>query len=385
MSKTLNLKIITPVILSFFVMGMVDLVGVSTNFSRKDFSLDDLTASVLPMMVFLWFAAFSIPTGMIMSRIGRKRTALISIFVHLIALLLAFSIHNLYTIIAAFALLGIGNTMLQVSLNPLVADIVSGKKLTGTLTFGQFIKAIASFLGPIIATQCVTYTGNWKFVFLIYAAVSLSALLWLFAVPVKEKNTGENKTYTSFSGTLAMLKSGFTSQLFLGILLIVGIDVCMNTNTPQLLIQRLSVTTESAGLGSSLYFGARTVGAFLGSMILIKVKASNFFKVNMIVAIIAFLSIIFITDQWLIYGCIFLIGFTCANVFSIIFSIALQYKPDKANEISSLMIMGVAGGAVVTPIMGLAAKYTGIGFSFGVLLLCAVYLFFLSLKLAKYD
>lgn len=379
--QTTSFKVFIPVMLSFFVMGIVDVVGVSTNFARVDFSLDDLTASTIPMMVFLWFAIFSIPTGILMNRIGRKKTVLLAILINILALLVPFLFYNFYAVIFAFALLGIGNTILQVSLNPLVASIVKGEKLASTLTFGQFVKAICSFLGPIIASVAAKQFGDWRLIFVVFAAVSLLTCAWLYFTPIKEEEKSEGQT--TFGSTLALLKDGFIFQLFLGILLIVGIDVCMNTNTPQLLIQRLGITTDDAALGSSLYFAARTVGAFLGALILIKFKPASFLRINMFVAIVAFAGLIFGSQEWLLLGAVALVGFTCANVFSIIFTVALQYKPMQANEVSSLMIMGVAGGAIITPIAGLLSKNLGLGAGFALLLLCALYLLALSLKFSK--
>lgn len=370
--------------LSFFIMGVVDIVGVATNFARKDFELDEFTASVLPMMVFLWFAIFSIPTGVLMGKIGKKKTVLLSMLLGIVALMLPIASYSFYVVIFAFALLGISNTILQVSLNPLVATIVTDKKLASTLTFGQFVKAIASFLGPILAGAFAKSFGDWKLVLVVYAIVSAICCLWLHFSPIEEdKQLPENGQATTFENTLKMLKDKFIFQLFFGILLIVGIDVCMNIYTPQLLSERLSLSTETAGLGSSLYFGARTLGAFLGAMILIRMKPASFLKINMIFAILAFALIMFVHSEWALYGAVAIIGVTCANVFSIIFTIALQYKPTQSNEISSLMIMGVAGGAVISPLVGLVAKNAGVGLSFGVLLLCAVYILYLSFKPSK--
>ncbi|PXV59988.1 fucose permease [Dysgonomonas alginatilytica] len=381
-NKSNSLKVFIPVMLSFFVMGIVDVVGVSTNYIRQDFSLDDLTASIIPMMVFLWFAIFSIPTGMLMNRIGRKKTVLIAIIISLLSLLLPYLFYNFYAVIIAFALLGIGNTILQVSLNPLVASIVSGEKLASTLTFGQFVKAIASFVGPIIASVAAKQYGDWRLIFVVFVAVSLLAFMWLYITPIKADEERENNQ-TTFGSTLTLLKDNLILQLFLGIVFIVGIDVCMNTNTPQLLMQRLGMTTDDAALGSSLYFAARTLGAFLGSFILMKCKPAVFLRINMIVAIVAFAIIFFAVEQWLLFLSVALIGFTCANVFSIIFSVALQYKPQQTNEISSLMIMGVAGGAIITPIAGLLSKNMGLAAGFGLLLLCVIYILLLSLKFSK--
>lgn len=367
--------------LSFFVMGVVDLVGISKNYIQKDFLLDDFVASLIPMMVFVWFAVFSIPTGMLMNNIGRKKTVLIATIVTLISLLIPYFFYNFYAVIAAFALLGIGNTILQVSLNPLVASIVNGEKLASTLTFGQFIKAISSFVGPIVASVAARQIGDWKFTFIVFAVVSAISFLWLYITPIKyEEKVGKT---TTFGETLALLKDNSILLLFLGIALIVGIDVGMNTFTPQLLEQRLGMSADDAALGSSLYFAARTIGAFLGTFLLMKCRPASFLKLNMCVAIAAFVMLMFMGYQWALFAAVVLIGFTCANVFSILFSIALQNKPEQTNEISSLMIMGVAGGAVITPIAGFLSKNIGLYASFGLLLLCGVYILFLSFKFSK--
>lgn len=380
--KSNNLRTFLPVILSFFVMGVVDIVGVSKNYIQKDFLLDDFVASIIPMMVFVWFAVFSIPTGMLMNRIGRKKTVLLATAITLVSLLIPYFYYDFYAVIIAFGLLGIGNTILQVSLNPLVASIIRSEKLASTLTFGQFIKAISSFLGPIIASAAARQYGDWKLVFLVFAAASLLSLLWLYATPIKDEEEA-NKTVTSFGQTLSLLKDNTILLLFLGIILIVGIDVGMNTFTPQLLEVRLGVSGDDAALGSSLYFAARTIGAFLGTFLLLKCKPASFLKLNMIVAILAFALLMFGAQQWLLLSAVVLVGFTCANVFSIIFTVALQNKPQQINEISSLLIMGVAGGAVVTPIAGLLSKHIDLAASFGLLMLCGVYILFLSFKFSK--
>ncbi len=380
--KSNNLKTFLPVMLSFFVMGIVDIVGVSKNYIQKDFLLDDFVSSFIPMMVFVWFAVFSIPTGMLMNRIGRKNTVLLAITITLLSLLIPYFCYDFYAVIIAFGLLGIGNTILQVSLNPLVAGIIHSDKLASTLTFGQFIKAISSFLGPIIASAAAKQYGDWKLAFLVFAAASLLSLLWLYATPIENEATASKNT-TTFGQTLSLLKDNMILLLFLGIILIVGIDVGMNTFTPQLLEVRLGLSGDDAALGSSLYFAARTIGAFLGTFLLLKCKPASFLRLNMIVAILAFALLMFATQQWLLLTAVVLIGFTCANVFSIIFTVALQNKPQQINEISSLLIMGVAGGAVVTPIAGLLSKHIDLAASFGLLMLCAVYILFLSFKFSK--
>lgn len=377
MKNKLNIQSMIPLLMCFFVMGMVDIVGVSTNYIKKDFNLDAFVASLLPMLVFLWFALFSIPSGMLMGRIGRKKTVLLAVVVHLFALLLIYSFNNLTAIFTAFILLGIGNTIIQVSLNPLISDFVTGKTLTGVLTLGQFVKAVSSFLAPIVASSAAIYWGSWKYVFLIYACIAVVAFLTLYPLKIKES---EAKESLGAGAILALLKNRYILKLFFGILLIVGIDVCMNLHSPSILMEKLNIDLEAASLGTSVYFAARTLGTFLGAFLLMKLRSDIFSRYSIIAAFIGFALLLISNNQILLYGSIFLLGLAFANIFSIIYSAAIQYLPSKANEISSLMIMGVAGGAILPPIMGYVSNTVGVIWSFAVLIVASVYLLLLPIK-----
>ena len=181
-----------PVMLCFFAMGFVDLVGTASNYVQKDLDLTDSQANLFPSLVCFWFLLFSVPTGILMNKIGRKNTVLISLAVTTVSLIIPIFGEGYYTMLIAFSLLGIGNAIMQTSLNPLVTNLISGDKLASTLTFGQFVKAIASFLAPIIAawaatTYMPTFGLGWRALFVIYAIVSLLSISALAATPIAEE------------------------------------------------------------------------------------------------------------------------------------------------------------------------------------------------------
>lgn len=361
-----------PILFGFFVMGFVDVVGIATNYVKEDFTLSDTLANLIPMMVFLWFALFSIPTGILMGKIGRRNTVVFALAITVGAMLLPLVWYDFAGVLLAFALLGIGNTMLQVSLNPMVARVVQPDKITSVLTLGQFIKAISSFFGPIIAGVASSWFGDWKLIFIVYAATSLLSAVWLVCSVRGKEEKGEINA--SFSTTLSLFKDKYIVLLFLGILFIVGIDVGLNTTIPKLLMEKTGMPLSEAGLGSSWYFAARTAGSFIGAIVLAKVAAGKFLKYSMIVAIVSFIGLLSSSVAWMMFGMILLVGLACANVFSILFSFALQHKPERANEISALMIMGVSGGALITPFMGVVADAFGQVAGLSLLLICMLYL-----------
>lgn len=376
----MRLDRIFPILFGFFIMGFVDVVGIATNYIQNDFKLSDTIANTLPMIVFLWFALCSIPTGVFMQKHGKKKTVCLAMILTFIAMSLPMFLYNFPMLLLAFGLLGVSNTILQVSLNPLIASVVSGKYLTSILTWGQFIKAVASFLGPIIASVAIIYTGNWKLIFVIYAVITFLSLIWvIISVP----SSLETEHLTTFRSIIALLKEPYVLYIFIGVLAIVGIDVGLNTVIPKLLIEKTGITLSEAGLGNSIYFGARTIGTFVGAILLVRIRSDYFLQLNMGAALIGLIFLVLAKQLVVLQILIAVIGFVFSNVFSILFSYALQYKPEKNNEISALMIMGVSGGALMPPIMGIVADYSTQAYSLVVLIAGVVYLLSISFIIQK--
>lgn len=381
-NETVPRRILLPILFGFFVMGFVDIVGIATNYVKEDFSLSSTYANLLPMMVFIWFALCSIPTGILMGKIGKKYTVVISLAITVVAMLMPLLSYSFANLLVAFALLGISNTILQVSLNPLIAGVVSAGKVASTLTLGQFIKSLSSFLGPILVGAAASFWGNWKWTFLLYAVVSLLSLIWLcFGIPDKR----EEVSRAGLRSTLSLLLDRKVLLLFLGILFIVGVDVGLNIMIPDFLITRTDLPLRSAGLGTSLYFVSRMAGSFLGALLLVRVKPSVYLRVSMLVAVGAFLLLLGLDTLWAMLILIAIIGLSCASVFSILFSYALQHQPERGNELSALMIMGVSGGALVSPVLGFLSDSFGATAGMASLLFCLLYLGLLSFWIGKEE
>lgn len=356
-TQKINISKILPVVIGFFVMGFVDLVGIATNYVKADFQLSDTLANLLPSMVFFWFLVLSVPTGLLMNKIGRKNTVLISLLITLPALLIPILSYTFLSMLISFTLLGIGNTMMQVSLNPLLANIVDEKKIASTLTFGQFVKAIASFVAPIFAAWAVIKFSDWRMIiFPVFLAVCAIVLTYLFFTKVEEKNI-ETKA-ASFKDCFSLLGDSTILLLFLGIMTHVGLDVGINTTAPKLLMEKLNISLADAGYATSFYFIFRTAGCLLGSAILARFSLKKVFLTSVIMILIAILCL-FTSDKTIIYIGLALFGLGNSNIFSVMFSQALINKPLFNNQVSGLMIMGVFGGAVFPLIMGVSSDLLG--------------------------
>ena len=387
MTTTNKLKYakLVPIMLCFFAMGFVDLVGIASNYVKADLNLTDSEANIFPSLVFFWFLIFSVPTGILMNKIGRKKTVMLSLVVTFVSLLIPVFGDNYGIMLCSFSLLGIGNALMQTSLNPLLSNIISGDKLASSLTFGQFVKAIASFLAPYIAmwgaTQAIpTFGLGWRVLFPVYMVIAVIAVLWLGATPIEEEKPDKASGFVS---CLKLLGSPFILLCFLGIMCHVGIDVGTNTTAPKILMERLDMTLDEAGFATSLYFIFRTLGCFSGAIILQKVSARSFFVVSVICMLLAMVGLFVSDAEAVIYTAIALIGFGNSNIFSIIFSQALLAIPEKKNEISGLMIMGLFGGTVFPLFMGFASDAMGQDGAVAVMTVGVIYLLFYTLKIKK--
>lgn len=345
-----------PVMFSFFTMGFVDLVGIATNYVKADFHLSDTLANLLPSMVFFWFLIFSVPTGMLMNKIGQRKTVLLSIVVTAAALLLPLINYSFASMLISFSLLGIGNTLMQVSLNPLLSNIVTGNRLASSLTLGQFVKAIASFLAPIIAGWAAVSWGNWKLLFLIFLVIAVIACVLLGMTHIDESSSAEAKSST-FGECFALLADKVVLISFLGIVCHVGIDVGLNLTAPKLLMERLDMTLAGAGLATSVYFLFRTIGCFSGAFLLAYFPMKKVFIVSVLMMVAAMIGLFTMQSLAAHYVCIALVGLGNSNIFSMLFSRALLHLPNRKNEVSGLMIMGLFGGTIFPLFMGIVSDW----------------------------
>ena len=383
-TKNSSLAKLFPVMLCFFAMGFVDLVGIASNYVKADLNLTDSQANIFPSLVFFWFLIFSVPTGMLMNRIGRKKTVLLSLVITFASLLLPVFGDGYVLMLLSFSLLGIGNALMQTSLNPLLSNIVSGERLASSLTFGQFVKAIASFLAPYIAmwgaTQAIPSLGmGWRVLFPVYMVIAVIAILWLSGTSIREEK--EEGRPSTFGECLALLGKPFIFLCFLGIMCHVGIDVGTNTIAPKIIMERLALPLEEAGFATSVYFIFRTAGCFSGAFILRSMSPKIFFGISVLMMLAAMWMLLFCDTLTAIYVGIALVGFGNSNVFSVVFSQALTAAPREKNEVSGLMIMGLFGGTIFPLAMGFAADAVGQAGAVAVMAVGGVYLMYYTLKI----
>lgn len=375
-TKRTNWNKLLPVFLSFVVMGFVDIIGVATGYIKIDFDVTNFVAQFLPMMVLLWFFVLSVPAGILQDKIGKRNMLNIGMVVQAVGLGLPFLHYSFAMMFASFILLGVGNTIIQVSANPLLQDVSPPEKLASFLSSSQFVKAIVSFAGPLIATFMALHFGDWRLVFAVYGITSILAAVWLASTPIVESKT--DRAPATFRSCFGLLKNRFVAFMALSIFLIVGAEVAMNTNIANILIAKFGITIEKAAIAISVFFAGETIARLIGAIILNWIRPRLFLLITSVVSL-AGVAGVFIAPVYIVaLVAVFITGIGAGNMFPIIFSLSLKKMPDRANEISGLLIMAVSGGAVVPLLVGFVSTAVSSLASMSVIGICFLYILWVS-------
>lgn len=374
-----------PILAGFFVMGFGGIIGtVMFQIKNECAAHADQIAYLIPIFAYLWFVVISIPTGLMCGRIGRKKTVLLSLLVTIAAMGLA-SLANAerwWVYVVAYALIGIGNTIIQAALPALMSNVVAADQMTSRISLGQFVKAICEALTPVFVYLTATALGNWKLLFPLYGALTVVEAVWLLLTKMPDERLtrdAESRQPTTFSSCFAMLKNPYVLAMTVGILFSVGADVGFSVAIPEFLSNVHKVDVDRAAMGPTVYFVAKTIAAFLGALVFARISAAKCFPWCMGVGVLATGAILFVGSASAFLALVFVVALMTANSFGMCMGLAIDKVPEKTNEITSLMVMAIVGGGLVSALLGVAQKAFGAAGIVVVLLVCLAYLFSLGL------
>jgi len=394
----MNKKIVLlPLLAGFFVMGFGDIIGTVMNQVKTECAANaDSISWLMPIFAYVWFLVISIPTGVLSGRIGRKNAVLVSLVVTVAAMVVPFfaSAERWYLYVVAFALVGIGNTIIQAALPALMSNVVEPSQLASRISLGQFVKALCGALTPVFVYLTATVLGDWKLLFPFYGALTVGAAIWLWLTKIPdERDVGGTRSRassvaedcdppahaTTFSGCLAMLKEPYVAAMTAGILFSIGADVGFSVAIPEYLKNVFKVDVNLAGMGPTVYFVAKTVAAFAGAIVFAKVSAAKCFPWCMGIGLVATAAIPFVGTALAFLAIVAAVALLTANSFGMCMALAIERFPAKANEITSLMVMAIVGGGIVSAVLGFAQSAFGPVGIVATLGLCIAYLFGLGL------
>ncbi|MBI4875595.1 MAG: MFS transporter [Acidobacteria bacterium] len=363
-----------PVFLAFLAMGFADAVGPFVSLAKSEFQLSNAVASLIPFAGFSMFGLLSVPFGVIQDKRGKKFVLMTGLLVALAGLLNAsFGLHSFPRFLLTVMLVGAGAAILQVAGNPFMRDVSAEGKYARNLSLAQFVKAIGSLSGPLVPVIAARYFGaDWKVIFPIYCIALLVTVAAVGPLKVREKEP-QHKAAT-IGSCLSLLKNSYVLAMVAAIFLYVGAEVSVSAGIPLFLKERFEIDIAKLGLlGTSLFFTALTAGRLTGGVILTWIAPRKFFLVTC-AASIAGLAGLFIEDRTVAVASFVLTGLGFANIFPLVFAIAVESMPEHTNLLSGLMVMAIVGGAIVPPLMGLVADSTSVLASFLVPLAAILYI-----------
>ncbi len=352
------------ILLAFLCMGFGDAVGPFVGLAKEQFALSNFEAQLIAFVGFIMFGILSVPMGIVQDRTGKKFVLLLGLAIALAGLILPlFGLSSYALFLLTILLLGAGAAILQVAGNPIMRDVSEPGKYSRNLSFGQFIKAIGSLSGSLIPFAAAKWMGmDWKILFPIYVASLLITLIIIAATKIKEEKT--DREPATLQSCFLLLSNPFILLMVLGIFIYVGIEICLSSGVPLLLSSHYGIDLKTWGLlGNAFFFIAILSGRFLGSVALSWMKPHGFFRFSVTLSIIGLL-LIFVDNPYVTLAGVFIAGLGFANIFPLIFSITVDSMPERANEISGLMVTAIAGGAIVPPLMGLLADATSVRMGF---------------------
>ena len=382
----IKLHYVIPVLMSFFVMSFIDLVGTGVDELKKSADTPAYILQLIPFVAFIWFFLLSVPLGIWQDKSGKRKVLNIGMLITAAGLLLPLLGNTLPVILLSFSVLGIGNTILQVSANPLLVDVVPTDKSSSFLSLSQFFKSSGSMIGPLAAAftgpQIARLLGDnsdgaWRYGLYLFGLVSLLAWGWLSSVKIEE--SGMEGKRAGFKSCFKLLGNSYVLMMVAGVFMVVGIDVAMNSNIGTFLELKINMNPDDAKFGKLMYFFAKMIGTFIGAVLLTKLPSRGFLIGSAVLTVPALLALAFVPNELTAWVLIFIVSLGVSNIFPLIFSVTVGQLPERANEISGLMMMAVSGGALIPFLVGALMNIRPAAGMF-ILAGCTAYLVFIGLK-----
>ncbi len=378
-ANKVDIRVLAPVLAGFFISGFCDIVAPITGYIAEQFPASPSAVNFLPTMVFLWFLVLSAPVAAMMNRIGRKRMTMAGYaftFAGLITPYLGGSGASLAWYFAGFCILGLGNTIVQVTVNPLLAAAVPAEKITSYLTVGQIVRNISILMLTPVMALLVAATGSWRLLLPIYGLVTVLGGIWLQMTPIKEEP--HHSAASGFGEMLHLLRNPRVLIPVFGIAAFLAADVGIGFLSVRLIDGPNPMLTTSA------FYASRIAGTILGAALLLRVSDLKYLAVNMAVALVLSIILIFTANEAAVYVSVALLGFSMACVFATFFATAAKAEPEHSNEVSGLVIMAVSAGAVSGPVCGAIIRHAGAPrWGMVYIALCIVYMLWAALKLNR--
>jgi FHS family L-fucose permease-like MFS transporter len=390
------------------------------------------------LIYFLVSASFGDP----INKIGYKNGMLIGLVMAATGLALfypAAQFHNYGFFLSALFVLGLGFTLLQIAANPYVAILGDASTASGRLNLAQGFNSFGTTIAPVIGGYLIFElfftpdsqgTDAVKIPYLLFSGITIAvaAIMWFIKLPAFTNHEKIEHGAGAFQ----------FPQLWMGVIAIfmyVGGEVAIGSMMTGFvgLKEIAGLAPARASVFVALYWGGLMIGRFTGSAALgelpVKTKVAltfiipaivypflvlifylKGFEVKEVLPYIPFLLLLglgfiaanFKPAKTLMFFSLINIGLLLVALFSTgkvalfavvaaglfnsimwsnIFTLAIYKLGKYTGQGSSLLVMGILGGAIMPWLQGYAADNYGVHHSFIIPVFCFVYLAFYGWKM----
>lgn len=369
----------------FFILGGVTNINdLLVGKFKPMFQLTHAEANLVQFAFFMSYALFSIPAGIVMSKLGYIRTFVLGFVIVAAAALMFIPASQSAAFggfLAALFLIGAGITVLQVSMNPIITTLGPVETSHSRLTFAQAFNSIGVtlmvyggakvLLGDSKPIDAATATAaelqayrveqgasiGHAYMWLAVAMLAIAALFWVFRSALDHAKAEETKV----AGTMDLLLTNRRVQLgALCIFTYVGAEVAIGSNMIAYLGEQsvLGLGLEEAGKLVAFYWGGAMIGRLVGGFILRMFKPGRVLS-TYAAAAIGLIALSAVSAGMLSGWALILVGFCNSLMFPTIFSLGTEGLGERTPQGSGILCTAIVGGALVPYLFGTVADVTG--------------------------
>lgn len=391
--------IVAIILVIWFVISFVtNILGPLIPIVIETYDLSLTMAAFLPFSFFLAYGVMSVPAGMMVEKLGEKKSMLIAFSLNFLGAI-TIAILPVYSIaLASLFTIGIGMAMLQVIINPLMRVAGGEENFAFFSVMGQLVFGLGSFVAPFVFTYLMQEISQpasadgvagilsslirdgmewtalyWLFSFIFIGVILIVALLKMPKVErISEEKTGALSIYGE------LLKDKKVILFFLGIVAYVGTEQALANWMSEFLKQYhgMDPTTEGAK-AIAWFWGLMSVGCLAGLALLKILDSKMVIKAASIITLLM-ISLALFGNRDVSYYSFMACGFSISVMFSIIFSLALNSVTKHHGSFSGILCSGIFGGALMPLIVGFLGDYIGLKYAMTVLYLTVGYIFLLG-------
>lgn len=396
--KRNNFLVLLILVIWFVISFITNILGPLMPVIIENYSLSLTFAAFLPFSFFLAYGIMSIPSGVMIEKLGEKTSTLIAFGFTLTGAFL-FALFPVYIMaLASLFIIGIGMAMLQVIINPLMRTAGGEEHFAFNQALAQLIFGAASFVSPFVFTYLMRelsgYAGGGNFFVdtlskLIPPELPWSSLYWLFTVIIvvmlivisfvrfPEVKLKEDEKAGAVQTYIELFKDKKVILFFLGIMAYVGTEQGLANWMSKFLNTYHGFNPEAEGAAAIAWFwGLMSVGCLLGLLVLKLYDSKLVLKIVSLLSIATVLVALFGPAKLSLWA-FPAAGFFISLMYSIIFSLALNSTDRHHGSFSGILCSGIFGGALVPLIIGWLGDQIGLRLAMLFLLVTLGYIFYI--------